>query len=216
MRLRHARVELELHVLSQHDGPALLLLHELGGSSADWGEMAAAWSGSVFGLDFSGHGRSERMRGGVYQPELLAADADVALAEIGPAMLIGAGVGAYVALLLAGGRPDLVPAALLLPGRGLAGGGPQPNWDRSSVATLDPAQHAPLPDGCDPQCCGLENDPRPPDYAAHFGRAARRLLLFEDGSPRPPWWHAVGGEVVSGTPVEALHKLHSPLLHSPL
>ncbi|MEO8603428.1 MAG: alpha/beta hydrolase [bacterium] len=207
MRLRHARVELELHVLSERDGPALLLLHQLGGSSADWGEVPALWPGRVFGLDFSGHGASQGMRGGVYQPELLAGDADAALAEIGPAALAGAGIGAYVTLLLAGGRADLVPAALLLSGRGLDGGGAQPNWDISSLAGLDPAAHTPLPDGCDPRCCVLETDPRPPDYAAHFGRAARRLLRFEDGTSRPPWWAAAGGEAVSGTITDALRHL---------
>jgi len=207
MRLQHARVELELGVLSDRDGPALLLLHGLGGSSADWGELPAAWPGRVFGLDFSGHGGSQPMRGGVYQPELLAGDADTALAEIGPAALAGAGVGAYVALLLAGGRAELVPAALLLPGRGLAGGGPQPNWDRSPVEAIEQAPSTPLPPGCDARCSALENDPRPPAYAAHFARAARRVLRFEDGTPRPPWWAAAGGDAVGGTIGDALHAL---------
>jgi len=211
MRLRHARIELELHELSHRDGPALLLLHALGGSAADWGELPAAWPGRVLGLDFCGHGGSAHMRGGAYSPELLAGDADAALAEIGPAALAGAGIGAYVALLLAGGRPDLVSAALLLPGRGLAGGGPLPNWERSIAFALDPARHPPLPPDCDPQCSLLDADPRPPDYAAHFARAARRLLLLEDDTPRQPWWEAVGADVhstvLSGTLVDAFTAL---------
>jgi hypothetical protein len=81
-----------------------------------------------------------------------------------------------------------VPAALLLPGRGLAGGGPQPDFDRPFLTALTPADHAPLPPGCDPMVCSLDLDPRPPEYAAQFAAAARRLVLLEDGDPRPPWW----------------------------
>lgn len=188
MRLRHARVELELHELSRRaDGPALLLLHALGGSSADWSEAAALWPGRVFALDFSGHGRSQWVRGGVYSPELLASDADTALTHIGAAAVAGAGVGAYVALLLAGGRSAAVSAALLLPGHGLAGGGPRPDFDQPPVLPIGPA----LPADCDAQLGGLLRDPRPPDYAATFAAAVRRLVLLEDGDERPPWWHAV-------------------------
>ena len=191
MRLRHARIELELHELSQRGGPALLLLHAVGGSSADWSEAAALWPGSVYALDFCGHGRSQWVRGAVYYPELLAADADAALAQLGPAAVAGAGLGAYVALLLAGGRREQVRAALLLPGRGLAGGGGEPNFDRPLAEALSPDPNAPLPAGCDPYVGAMERDPRPPDYAAHFAGAARRLLLLEDGDERPPWWTAV-------------------------
>jgi len=190
MRLRHARTELELHELSPRDGPALLLLHALGGSSAEWSEAPALWPGPVFALDFCGHGGSDWVRGGIYQPEMLAGDADVALAHVGVAALAGAGVGAYVALLLAGGRPEPVPAALLLPGRGLAGGGPRPDFDRSMLTPFTPSARPPLPAGCDPLCGALECDPRPPDYAAAFAARARRLVLLEDGDPRPPWWAA--------------------------
>jgi len=191
MRLRHARIELELHELSRRQGPALLLLHALGGSSADWAEAAALWAGRVYALDFCGHGRSHWVRGGVYYPELLAGDADAALAHLGTAAVAGAGVGAYVALLLAGARRDLVHAALLLPGRGLAGGGGEPDFDRPLLAAFTPDRATPLPHGSDPALRGLECDPRPTVYATRFATAARRLLLLEDSGERPPWWMAV-------------------------
>jgi pimeloyl-ACP methyl ester carboxylesterase len=215
MRLRHARIELELHELSQRDGPALLLLHALGASSADWSEAPALWPGRVYALDFCGHGRSEWVRGGVYSPELLAGDADAALAHIGPAALAGSGVGAYVALLLAGGRPAQVPAALLLPGRGLDGGGAQPKFDRSLVTMLLPDLSDALPPGCDPMCCALQRDTRPPQYAARFAAPARRLLLLDDGGERPPWWDASraapGAESISGDVRSALGLLAQAL-----
>jgi pimeloyl-ACP methyl ester carboxylesterase len=202
MRLLHARTALELHELSHRDGPALLLLHSLGGSSVDWSEAPALWPGRVYALDFSGHGRSEWVCGGVYMPELLSGDADAALAHIGAASIAGAGIGAYVALLLAGGRSEQVPAALLLPGRGLDGGGARPDFDRDGLSEVTPPTSAPLPPGCDPLCRALQVDVRPPEYAAHFAAGARRVLLLEDGGARPPWWErarqAPGAQAVNG------------------
>ena len=215
MRLRHARIELELHELSRRDGPALLLLHALGGSSADWSEAPALWPGRVYALDFCGHGRSEWVRGGAYAPELLAGDADAALAQIGPAALAGAGIGAYVALLLAGGRSAQVPAALLLAGRGLDGGGAQPNFDRHFLTMLLPELSDALPPGCDPMCCAMQCDTRPPQYAARFAAPARRLLLLDDGTARPPWWEAARtaacAESISGDVRSALGRLVSEI-----
>ena len=211
MRLQHARVALELHELSQRDGPALLLLHALGGSSADWSETPALWPGRVYGLDFCGHGRSEWVRGGVYVPELLAGDVEVALTHIGSATLAGAGIGAYVALLMAGGRAARIPAALLLPGRGLAGGGGEPDFDRNPLTLMTPTAGETLPAGCDPYCGTLQFDTRPPGYAARFAEAARRLLLLEDGTERPPWWVAArsapGTAVIEGDVRSALVQL---------
>ena len=189
IELRHGRVTLALHPLREAAGPALLCLHAVGGSARDFREAAQRWPGPVFALDFSGHGGSSPLRGGGYFPENLAGDADAALARIGPALLVGAGVGAYVALLLAGARPDSVPGALLLPGAGLEGGGPAPDpaFDTLSRWTDLGAP----PPGCDPAVRRLERDLRPPEYAEAFARAARRLLLAEGDFPQPPWWRAV-------------------------
>jgi len=187
--IRHGRVSLALHPLREAPGRPLLCLHAVGGSARDFREAARLWPGPVFALDFSGHGDSGPLRGGGYFPENLAGDADAALARIGPALLAGAGIGAYVALLLAGGRPDAVPSALLLPGAGLEGGGPAPNRESDTLARwadFDP----PLP-GCDPAVRRLERDVRPPEYAEAFARAAGHLLLAEGDFPQPPWWRAV-------------------------
>jgi len=187
--LRHGRVSIALHPLREGAGPALLCLHAVGGSARDFREAAQLWSGPVFALDFSGHGDSGPLRGGGYFPENLAGDADAALARIGPALLVGAGIGAYVALLLAGGRPDAVPAALLLPGAGLEGGGPAPDPSVNTLARWADFG-APLP-GCDPAVRRLERDVRPPEYAEAFARAAGRLLLAEGDFRQPAWWQAV-------------------------
>ncbi len=185
MRITHGRITLALHELAQRPGFPLLLLHGLGGSTAEWGDVPDVWPGRVFGLDFCGHGQSDPSTGGAYFPELLVGDADAALTQIGPAAVTGAGLGAYVALLLAGTRPDRIPAVLLLPGPGLAGAGAVPDFTRS-VAELDAMRH-----GNGAMMIGLGRDVRPIDYAEPFARAARRVLLLDDTDPRPPWWETV-------------------------
>jgi pimeloyl-ACP methyl ester carboxylesterase len=189
MRLRHGRVSLALHERKGGEGMPLLLLHALRGSSADWPAAVDAWPGPVLALDFSGHGGSGWLRGGAYGPELLAGDADVALEPLARAFLLGAGLGAWVALLLAGARCEAVAAACLLPGAGLAGGGAGP----PDFARAPAAARAVEARGCDPALARLDEDLRPVDYAASFAEAARRLLFVEDGGPRPPWWQAARG-----------------------
>jgi pimeloyl-ACP methyl ester carboxylesterase len=189
MRIRNGRTNLELHERRSGRGTSLLLLHELHGSAKDWGDEIDIWSGPVFALDFSGHGASEWVSGGAYLPEHLLADADVALAAIRPAALIGKGIGAYVALLLAGTRPDDVPGALLLAGNGLAGGGPSPAFEGPRFARYLNSQPV-VRNGADPRLSILEGDIRPPDYVEPFARAARCLLFGSDGAARPEWWEA--------------------------
>lgn len=190
MRIKHGRVCLELHELASRQGPSLLLLHALYGSSHDWNPFAASWTGSVYALDFSGHGQSDWVAGGGYYPELLLGDADAALAHMGRTAVAGAGLGAYVALLLAGARRAVVPAALLLPGAGLAGGGALPDFNREFPDFLMHSD-GPPPEHCyDPMVRALDLDARPVAYAGSFAGAVQRLLLCEDGTPRPPWWEA--------------------------
>ena len=216
MRIRHGRIHLELHELAQRNGLPMLLLHGLFGSSADWGEAPATWPGPVLALDFAGHGHSEWIVGGAYYPELLAGDADAVLAHISHAAIAGAGVGAYIALLLAGARRDAVRAALLLPGAGLAGGGAAPDFQREfpQLTEATPASAA-----CDPMVCTLEHDVRPVDYAESFAHAARRLLLVENGEPRPAWWQAArrspAAEAIHTDLPAALVRLHTAAMTDP-
>lgn len=193
--LPHGRVTLALHALHDGGGTPLLLLHELYGSHADWARSAQCWPGPVYAIDFCGHGSSRPLQGGGYYPELLAADADAALGHTGPAALAGAGLGAYVALLLAGGRPKSVPAALLLPGAGLLGGGTSPDPQRDGQWLTGASAGAPRAD-CDPRVRVLERYVRPPAYVQPFAREARKLLLAE-GVEEPPWGAAAAA--VEGT-----------------
>jgi pimeloyl-ACP methyl ester carboxylesterase len=187
IHLHHASITLALHPLSRGDGLPLLLLHDLGGSAVDWRALPVEWDGPVHALDFSGHGESQWLKGGGYTPELFAADADTALARLGNAAVAGIGLGAYVAVLLAAARGDEVPAALLLPGPGMAGAGPQPDFTRGyRLVDADAAAN-----GFDPLVHAVDTMVRPPEYTFELAAAAARLLLAEDDSERPAWWQAL-------------------------
>ena len=211
VEIRHARVALALHQLREGEVGCtpLLLLHELRASSAGWGASFEAWPGAVWGLDFCGHGASSWLKSGVYYPEMLAGDADAALAHIGDrAVVAGAGVGAYVTLLLAGSRAKAVEAAILAPGVGLAGCGDDPDFD-NLIPEL-PAAGSRSSHAFDPRVANLEQDPRPADYARSFAASAQRLVLVEDGSPRPTWWRSCaepGAETVRGSLADGLELL---------
>ena len=205
--LRHSRVELALHQLADGEGRPLLLLHGLGERSPERRPaVTGPWDGPVYALDFTGHGASTVPAGGGYSCEVLMADADIALAELGPCTVLGRGLGAYVALLIAAARTDLVVGAVLTDGPGMAGGSTGP----SSATYYRPADV----DGSTPDPFALfelSTDIRPPDYAAAFARLI--LTLSPLGSPlvvaarqRPPWLRAVAEEpgVVEESVVEAL------------
>ena len=130
----HGRVALALHELRAGHGRPLLLLHALGERTPSTvPALYDAWPGPVHGLDFTGHGASTLPKGGGYTCEMLMADADAALGALGEATVVGRGIGAYVAVLLAGARPTAVRGAILRDGPGLVGGGITPTSPHVAV-----------------------------------------------------------------------------------
>src|SRR5262249_23297762 len=108
--------------------------------------------------------------------------------------LLGRGLGAYAALMLAGGRPKGVRGAILCDGPGLDGGTPEPA--EPQITLPDPTLAAPP----DPFALAeLASDVRPPDYAASFARQASHLSglahpIAVCARARPAWLVAVLAE----------------------
>jgi pimeloyl-ACP methyl ester carboxylesterase len=175
--LRHNHVSLALHELRAQPGPALLLLHELGGRAPErLPAELAGWPGPVFALDFTGHGESTIPAGGGYTAEVLMADADAALAQLGAATVLGQGLG-----------------AILCDGAGLDGGTPEPGGPAITLPDAAPAPPDPF------ALAELAADVRPPDYAASFARQASQLSGLAQpiavcARARPAWLAAVLAE----------------------
>lgn len=167
--LTHGRTRLALHHLAPGSDPdvrPLLVLHGLGEHIDGVPPQASTWRGPVYGLDFTGHGRSSLPTGGGYTAEVLVADVDAALAAIGPATLLGRGLGAWVAMLAAGARPSLVRGAVLIDGPGLIGGGSRPH--SPSLPYLGGPHRTPDPYALHE----LARDVRNPEYATDYVRLA--------------------------------------------
>ena len=144
--------------------------------------------------------------GGGYTAEMLLADADIALAELGQATVFGRGLGAYIALQLAGSRPADVHR-----GDPRRRAGPGRRGDVPDVAELlRRCRRAGGPP--DPYALvEMSRDLRPPDYAAAFVRLALAGSPLDEPISvaavfHPPWLEAVAAEPgVSATTIpEAL------------
>lgn len=204
--IRHGKIDLALHHLrSKPTTPdiatrPLLLLHGLGEASpATVPHWLVSWPGSIAALDFTGHGQSTVPRGGGYTAEILLADTDAALGALtrddpeATITVVGRGLGAYVALQLAGARPSRVHGTILLDGPGLAGGSTGPTSQGFFSLPTDgstPDPYALLEFG---------HDLRPPDYAGSFVRLAVAGSALDDPIAvcsvfRPEWLDAVAHE----------------------
>lgn len=195
VRLRHNRIELALHQVRAGEGRALLLLHGLGESAARMSSLQLNWAGPIWALDFTGHGESDVPAGGGYSAEILMADADVALRHIGEATIVGRGLGAYIAFLIAGARPTLVRGAVLLDGPGLAGGAV--HMASSTELTSAGPRLGQTPDPW--ALIELSRDARPPSYAVTFARLATASSGLDDPiavscKVSPPWVEAISAE----------------------
>lgn len=192
--LQHGRIRLALHCLQPARHPAshaLLLLHGLGESARVHPPgLYEAWPGAVHALDFTGHGASSIPAGGGYSCEVLMGDVDIVLAHLGAATVCGRGLGAYIALLIAGARPRKVRGAVLLDGPGLAG-------TCATSTPYIPPVHAASTLTPDPFALAeLATDARPPEYAAHYAMLAQEFSALANPvtictREQPPWLQAV-------------------------
>lgn len=194
--LTHNKVRLALHQVRGGEGRPLLMLHGLAERTPDEvPDWLTTWPGPVYGLDFTGHGASTVPVGGGYSAEILLGDADAVLAHLGEVTVTGRGLGAYIALMLAGCRPGLVRGAILTDGPGLLGGATGPMSPDFVVLVPEPGA-APDPYALHE----MSRDLRPPDYAALFVRLALEHSGLDEpiavtAVVRPPWLEAVVGEM---------------------
>lgn len=216
--LRHNKIDLTLHVLradaldASNPSRPLLLLHGLGDRSPDtvpaW---VASWPGPIAALDFTGHGASTVPVSGGYSPETLMADVDQALAYLTDddpnrsITVFGRGLGAYVALQIAGARASQIHGAILADGPGLAGGPTVPTSQAVFALTTDGTTPDPY------ALVELGRDLRPGDYAVSFVNLANAgaptaTPVTVTSSFRPQWLAAVVATpgVADATIAEAL------------
>jgi len=194
IHLSHNRITLALHRIKDATGPALLLLHGLGDSSERMATLPLSWNGPIWALDFTGHGESTVPRGGGYSAEILMADVDIALRHIGPATIVGRGLGGYIAFLIAGARPQLVRGVVILDGPGLTGGAVHAT-SPSEIAIA--ARPGTTPDPW--ALIELSRDARPPNYAITFLQLARTGSSLDEPiavtcKVSPPWIEAIRAE----------------------
>lgn len=194
IHLQHNRVTLALHQVKDASGPTLLLLHGLGDSAERMKNLHVQWNGPIWALDFTGHGESSVPRGGGYSAEILMADVDIALRHIGPATIVGRGLGGYIAFLVAGARPQLVKGVVILDGPGLAGGAIQATSASEITMTERPGT---TPDPW--ALIELSRDARPPTYAVTFAQLARNGSTLDEPiavacKVAPPWIEAIRAE----------------------
>jgi pimeloyl-ACP methyl ester carboxylesterase len=195
--LRHNRIQLALHRISEGDQPdfrPLLLLHGLGESTPADTPAWVTWPGPVYGLDFTGHGRSTIPVGGGYTSEILVGDVDAALEVLGQVTILGRGLGAYIGLLVAAARPAQVVGVVIADGPGLMGGGIAPG--SPSLAYPTPWADA-VPDPF--ALIELSRDVRPPDYAQTYvrfviERSGLDKALMVSAVSRPEWLAAIAAE----------------------
>jgi magnesium chelatase accessory protein len=118
------------------EGPSLVLVHGLGGSAANWVELAPLLA-PHFRLvipDLPGHGASEPLAGvSGLQPYADRVAAVMAHERAAPAAVVGHSLGGLVVLRLAFRRPQLVSGVVLAASAGLSVGGV---WGRNLLTAV--------------------------------------------------------------------------------
>ena len=137
VRLRGGEMDgLRLHYIVEGRGPAVILLHGLGGFAASWRHNipALARRATVYALDLPGFGTSAKPYGPYHLPWFARAlDGFVETLGLPPAALVGHSLGGAVAVAYALTRPARVER-LALVGACVPGFGFHPSWIYRLVA----------------------------------------------------------------------------------
>jgi len=104
-------------MISTGEGPAVLLVHGLGGFKESWGRLPDLIAGNgrrAVAVDLPGWGESPGGRGAPHSSRWYARRLSPLLDEIGPAIVVGHSLGAQSCVRLAIRRPDMVRGLVLL------------------------------------------------------------------------------------------------------
>lgn len=139
MEVRSKGVMLEddtvIHYLEAGQGPTLILIHGIGGSSASWRDVIPSLSKAyrVIALDLPGYGKSDRPRVD-YSVEYYATVLKHTIDAVGGdrVALVGNSLGGWIAAVTAMNHPQSVSHLILVDSAGLKG-------DHPPSVNLDPA-----------------------------------------------------------------------------
>lgn len=132
-----------LRYFTAGEGPAVLLVHGLGGSALNWLAVAPALAARrrVLVPDLPGHGRSTPLPGGSESSAFADALAELIEREQGaPVPVAGHSLGGLIAIRLAVRRPDLVAGLLLAAAAGISSGRRTARYALELLAVLRPAR----------------------------------------------------------------------------
>jgi len=142
MTLKHEFDDKSLAYFEMGEGPAVVIIHGVGGHKEDWREVASHLSEMhhVFAVDMLGFGESSKEHEDLSIPVQAAAIKSLLDAhEIEDADLIGNSVGGWVAATFAAEYPDMVDRLILLDVAGFKAmfeGEPPVNFDPSTVEEM--------------------------------------------------------------------------------
>lgn len=131
-----------LAYLETGSGPAVVIIHGVGGHKEDWMAVAAALAEErrVFAVDMLGFGDSSKTGDDLSMPVQAAAIRDLLdHAGVAKASLVGNSVGGWVAATFAATYPERVERLVLIDAAGFAAmfeGAPPVNFDPSSPAEM--------------------------------------------------------------------------------
>jgi pimeloyl-ACP methyl ester carboxylesterase len=128
-------------------GPAVVIVHGVGGHKEDWQEVAAALAEShlVFAIDMLGFGESSKTGDDLSMPVQAAAIRALLDAHnIARADLVGNSVGGWVATTFAATYPDSVGKLIIIDAAGFSAmfeGAPPVNFDPGNAEEMDALIH---------------------------------------------------------------------------